>query len=152
MNCSAPDCRATAGASAACGGTQDTEESEIPAAEDMLPQATETVESPQESAGATHTNAFDFERKSVLLNNGMEMPIIGISIFTLSNEQAKESVYQSLTRGGRLVDTASAYGNEEGVGRGIKRSSVPREEIFVTTKLWPDSFCQGVCNFFSGVL
>ena len=68
------------------GGAQGTEEPEIPAAEDTVPQATQTADSPEESAGATHTNAFDFEKKTVLLNNGMEMPIIGIGTFTLSKE------------------------------------------------------------------
>ena len=73
------------------GGAQEAEEPEIPAAEDTVPLTTETADSPKESAGATHTNAFDFEKKTVLLNNGMEMPIIGIGTFTLSNEQTEES-------------------------------------------------------------
>lgn len=86
------------------------------------------------------TNEFDFEKRTVLLNNGIEMPIIGIGTFTLTQEQAENSVYHALLDGYRLIDTASAYGNEEGVGKGIVKSGVPREEIFVTTKLWPSAY------------
>lgn len=71
-----------------------------------------------------HDNAggFDFETKSVMLNNGIEMPILGIGTFTLSDSQAENSVYWALKDGYRLIDTARIYGNETGVGRGIKRA------------------------------
>jgi diketogulonate reductase-like aldo/keto reductase len=85
-------------------------------------------------------SAFDFEKRTVTLNNGIEMPIVGLGTFTLTPEQASDSVYYALTYGYKLVDTANAYNNEEGVGEGIVKSGVPREEIFVTTKLWPSSY------------
>ena len=91
-----------------------------------------------------HTNDFDLSNGTVLLNNGIEMPIIGIGTFTLSNEQAEDSVYWALGDGYHLIDTAAAYGNEEGVGKGIKRAIddgiVKREDIFVTTKLWYNNY------------
>ncbi len=91
-----------------------------------------------------HTNEFDLENGTVLLNNGIEMPIVGIGTFTLTNEQASDSVYWALGDGYSLIDTAAAYGNEEGVGQGIKRAIdeglVKREDIFVTTKLWFDNY------------
>ncbi len=86
--------------------------------------------------GESETNPFNFKTQTVLLNSGYEMPILGIGTFRLSNSQAEESVYHALLDGYRLIDTADIYGNENGVGEGIRRSGVPREEIFLTTKLW----------------
>lgn len=71
-----------------------------------------------------------------VLNNGLKMPMEGIGTFLLQPAEAEESVYQALKAGYRLVDTANAYMNEKGVGRGIKKSGVKREELFITTKLW----------------
>lgn len=71
------------------------------------------------------------------LNNGIKMPLIGIGTFMLNPDQAEQSVLNSLTNEYRLIDTANAYVNEKGVGRGIKKSGVKREEIFLETKLWP---------------
>lgn len=71
------------------------------------------------------------------LNNGIEMPMLGIGTFMQTPDQAEDSVYNALKAGYRLIDTANAYQNEKGVGRGIKKSGVPREEIFLETKLWP---------------
>ena len=89
------------------------------------------------NGGVVLTDAgFNLETGRVTLNNGIEMPILGIGTFSLSPEQAEESVYHALLDGYRLIDTANAYMNERAVGRAIKRSGVPREEIFVTTKLW----------------
>ena len=76
----------------------------------------------------------------VLLNNGIRMPTLGIGTYILSTSQAEESVYAALMAGTRLIDTARIYGNEEGVGRGIARAGVPREEVFLTTKLWTADF------------
>ena len=75
--------------------------------------------------------------EKIKLNNGIEMPMLGIGTFLLTPDQAEESVYNALKAGYRLIDTANAYVNERGVGRGIKKSGVPREEIFLETKLWP---------------
>lgn len=75
-----------------------------------------------------------------MLNNGVEMPVLGLGTYILSNAQAEESVYAALMAGTRLIDTARIYGNEEGIGRGIKRVGVPRDEVFLTTKLWTADF------------
>ncbi len=73
----------------------------------------------------------------VTLNNGVEMPILGFGVYQIPDaKECEQSVYDALTAGYRLIDTAAAYRNEEAVGRAIKRSGVPREDIFVTTKLW----------------
>lgn len=75
--------------------------------------------------------------QKVTLDNGAEMPILGFGVFQIEDEEECErSVVDALETGYRLIDTAASYGNEEAVGRAIKRSGVPREEIFVTTKLW----------------
>lgn len=88
--------------------------------------------------------AFDLENGTVMLNNGIEMPVLGIGTYRLSDEEAENSVYWALRDGYRLIDTARIYGNEEGVGRGIQRAIeeglVAREEIFVTTKLWTSDY------------
>ena len=73
----------------------------------------------------------------IRLNNGVEMPDFGIGTFLLSPGEAERSVYEALQCGYRMVDTANAYMNEKAVGRAIRRSGVKREEIFVSTKLWP---------------
>lgn len=91
--------------------------------------------------------AFDLKKGTVKLNSGHEMPILGIGTFQLSNSQAENSVYWALKAGMRLIDTARIYGNEEGVGRGIRRAIkdgiCKREEIFVTTKMWTSDFSNG---------
>lgn len=75
--------------------------------------------------------------QKVVLNNGVEMPILGFGVFQVPDPQECErSVYEALQTGYRLIDTAAAYLNEDAVGKAIKRSGVPREELFVTTKLW----------------
>lgn len=83
---------------------------------------------------------FDFQTKKVLLNSGYEMPILGLGMYSLHGDRAYQAVIEFLNSGGRLIDTAHAYGNEEEVGRAIRDSKVPREEIFVITKLYPDQF------------
>ncbi|MBR0099203.1 MAG: aldo/keto reductase [Treponema sp.] len=91
--------------------------------------------------------AFDLKKGTVKLNSGHEMPVLGIGTYQLSNTQAENSVYWALKAGMRLIDTARIYGNEEGVGRGIRRAIkegiVKREEIFVTTKMWTSDFSNG---------
>jgi len=74
---------------------------------------------------------------TVTLNNGVNMPVIGIGLWQVNDQQeAENAVYEALKAGYRLIDTAEGYLNEEAVGRAIKRSGVPREDIFVTTKVW----------------
>ncbi|MEI3162764.1 MAG: aldo/keto reductase [Lachnospirales bacterium] len=73
----------------------------------------------------------------VTLNNGVKMPILGFGVYQITDpKDCEQAVVDALRAGYRLIDTAASYGNEEAVGRGIRRSGVPREEIFVTTKLW----------------
>ncbi|WP_299092301.1 aldo/keto reductase [uncultured Metabacillus sp.] len=75
--------------------------------------------------------------QKVILNNGVEMPILGFGVFQIQNEkECEQAVYDAIMAGYRLIDTAASYLNEEAVGRAIKRSGVPREELFITTKLW----------------
>lgn len=73
---------------------------------------------------------------TVKLNNGIEMPIEGYGVFQVSPEKTERCVTEALEVGYRSIDTAAAYGNEEAVGKAIKLSGIPREELFVTTKLW----------------
>ncbi|WP_317175623.1 aldo/keto reductase [Adhaeribacter swui] len=75
--------------------------------------------------------------QKVKLNNGVEMPLLGFGVFQVPDpEECERSVYEAIQTGYRLIDTAAVYLNEEAVGRAIKRSGVPREELFITTKLW----------------
>ncbi len=76
-------------------------------------------------------------RPSVTLNNGVHMPLLGFGVYQVTDaEECERSVYEALRTGYRLIDTAAAYGNEEAVGQAIRRSGMPREELFITTKLW----------------
>ncbi|TDF91695.1 aldo/keto reductase [Paenibacillus piri] len=75
--------------------------------------------------------------QTVTLNNGVKMPIIGFGVYQIPDaEECENAVYEALMAGYRLIDTAAGYLNEKAVGRAIKRSGVPREELFITTKLW----------------
>lgn len=73
---------------------------------------------------------------TVKLHNGVEMPLLGFGVYQIPAEECEQSVLDALEAGYRLLDTAAAYQNEEAVGKAIKKSGVPRGEIFVTTKLW----------------
>ena len=76
----------------------------------------------------------------VILNNGVEMPILGFGVFQVPNPaECERSVLDAIATGYRLIDTAASYGNEEAVGQAIKKSNVSREELFITTKLWIQS-------------
>lgn len=73
----------------------------------------------------------------ITLNNGLTMPKIGYGVFRMTDAEAcEEAAVQAIRAGYRLIDTAAAYGNEEAVGKAIRRCGVPREELFITTKLW----------------
>ena len=78
--------------------------------------------------------------EKIQLNNGLECPVIGIGTFMLAPADAQNSVREALKMGYRLVDTANAYVNERAVGRGMRESGVPREEIFLSTKLWASEY------------
>ncbi len=76
---------------------------------------------------------------TVTLNNGVEMPILGFGVYQIPADQTEQAVLDAITAGYRLIDTAESYQNEEAVGRAIAASGVPREELFITTKLWIQS-------------
>ena len=84
--------------------------------------------------------SFNFETKTVTLNSGYEMPIYGIGTYSLLDEECVNSVQAALENGVRLIDTAYMYHNEESVGEAVRNSGIPREEIFVITKLYPNQF------------
>lgn len=92
------------------------------------------------AANAGTVGAFNFDARTVLLNSGYEMPIMGLGTYSLSDEECAGSVAALLEAGGRLIDTAYMYHNEAAVGQAIRESDVPREEIFVITKLYPSQF------------
>ena len=72
----------------------------------------------------------------VTLNNGVKMPILGYGVYQVSAEECERCVLEAISVGYRSIDTAQAYGNEEGVGSAVKKSGVPRGELFLTTKIW----------------
>ncbi|MEU6440269.1 aldo/keto reductase [Streptomyces sp. NPDC047046] len=74
--------------------------------------------------------------RTVTLNNGVEMPLLGFGVYQIPADDTERAVSEALAAGYRLLDTAAAYGNEEAVGRALRSSGIPREELFVTTKLW----------------
>ena len=76
------------------------------------------------------------------LNNGIKMPMAGIGTFLLTPDEAETSVLSALQCGYRLIDTANAYVNEKAVGRAMRKSGIPRDEIFLETKLWPSFYEQ----------
>ncbi len=76
----------------------------------------------------------------ITLNNGVRCPAVGIGTFMLTPEEAENSVREALKMGYSLVDTANAYVNERAVGRGIKASGIRREDVFLSTKLWPSEY------------
>ena len=92
----------------------------------------------------TKVGVFNFEKKSVLLNSGYEMPILGLGTYALDYDTCVNSVKTLLRNGGRLIDTAYMYGNEDAVGEGVRQAmaeyGIPREEIFVITKIYPNQF------------
>ena len=94
--------------------------------------------------GNEMTGVFDFENRTVLLNSGYTMPILGLGTYALDHDTCVSSVMALLESGGRLIDTAYMYGNEEAVGEGVRRGmeeyGIPREDIFVITKIYPNQF------------
>lgn len=72
----------------------------------------------------------------VKLNNGIEMPILGFGVYQITPEECERCVSEAIQIGYRSIDTAQAYFNEEGVGNAIRKSGIPRNEFFITTKVW----------------
>ena len=73
--------------------------------------------------------------QTIKLNNGIEMPVLGYGVFQVSPEECERCVLDAISTGYRLIDTAQAYYNEEGVGNAVTRCGVPRNELFLTTKM-----------------
>lgn len=116
----------------ACGGNK---------TDTKNPSNTNTTESENNGQKkSTEGNGFDFKTKTVKLNSGYDMPINGIGTYSLHGDACVSAITSALKNGVRLIDTAHAYGNEAEVGKAIRNSNVPREEIFVITKLYPDQF------------
>ncbi len=94
--------------------------------------------------GNDMTGVFDFENRKVRLNSGYDMPILGLGTYALDHDACVNSVMALLESGGRLIDTAYMYGNEEAVGEGVRRGmeeyGIPREDICVITKMYPNQF------------
>ena len=74
--------------------------------------------------------------QTIKLNNGVEMPLLGYGVFRVPPQDAERCVGDALAVGYRLIDTAQAYGNEEGVGAAIAKSGIPRDQLFIVTKVW----------------
>ena len=74
------------------------------------------------------------------LNNGIEMPALGFGVFQAAPDETVDAVSTALETGYRLIDTAAAYGNEREVGEAIRRTGIPRDEIFIETKVWISDF------------
>ena len=115
---------------------RDTEETAAVSEEEKVSRDTET--------GSTEMGKFDFDSRTVLLNSGYTMPIMGLGTYALDHDTCVNSVKALLEYGGRLIDTAYMYHNEEAVGEGVRQAmeeyGIPREDIFVITKLYPSQF------------
>ena len=82
----------------------------------------------------------------VKLNNGVEMPILGFGVYQIPREETKRCVLDAINVGFRAIDTAQSYFNEAEVGDAIKESGIPREEFFITTKIWIDNYGYEKCK------
>ena len=104
----------------------------------------ENNESDNDDNNTNYNSLFKISDKFANLNNGIKMPILGLGTWTLSISEAEESVYNAIKTGFRLIDTAEYYGNEEGVGKGVKKciqeGIIKREDIFITSKIMPGAY------------
>lgn len=98
------------------------------------------TEATTENDSMINNTEFNLEAKTVMLNSGYKMPIYGLGTYSLHDDVCRNSIQSALDNGVRLIDTAHAYENEQEIGEAIRNSGVPREEIFVITKLYPDQF------------
>lgn len=106
----------------------------------QVPQTNDNSAQKQDSEENEMIKTFDFEKKTVQLNSGYEMPLNGLGTYSLKEETCINSLTSAFASGVRLIDTAHAYDNEEEIGIAIRSSDVLREDMFVTTKLYPDQF------------
>ena len=82
----------------------------------------------------------------IVLSNGVRMPQLGYGVYQVTKEECERCVLDALKAGYRLIGTAQSYFNEEEVGSAIKKSNIPREEIFLTTKVWIENYGYEACN------
>ena len=131
----------------ACNGAGNMQSSETVSITSPVEESVQAKTESTEINSVYTASEFNLEKGTVILNEGIEMPILGIGTFALSDKEAEESVYWALRDGYRLIDTARIYGDEAGVGRGIRRAIdegiVTRDEIFVTTKMWTSDYDNG---------
>ena len=130
---------------AACSQSKEEQRQSATEKENTTVETTEQSTTVQPTAnGEISAAEFDFRSKTVKLNSGYEMPILGLGTWTLSNEEAENSVYHALKDGYRLIDTARYYQCEIGVGKGIQKAVaegiVKREDVFVTSKIMPSDY------------
>lgn len=107
---------------------------------DTISDWIDSLDLPKAEISSGDSATFNLETKKVMLNSGYEMPINGIGTYSLLGDVCKNSVSEALQRGVRLIDTAYIYGNEKEVGEAVRDSGVPREDVFVTTKLYPNQY------------
>ena len=130
---------------AACTQSNKEQQQSVTEKENTTVETTAQPTTAQPTAnGETSASEFDFDSKTVKLNSGYEMPILGLGTWTLSNEEAENSVFHAFKDGYRLIDTARYYQCETGVGKGIKKAVeegiVKREDVFVTSKIMPGDY------------
>ena len=80
------------------------------------------------------------EQKTITLNNGVEMPLLGYGVYQVSPDEAERCVADALSVGYRMIDTAQIYQNEAGVGSAVKKSGLSRDEVFIVDKIWISNF------------
>lgn len=78
--------------------------------------------------------------RNITLNNGVEMPQIGYGVYQVSPAECERCVSDALKTGYRMIDTAQAYNNEEGVGEAVRKSGIPRDELFLVSKIWISNY------------
>jgi diketogulonate reductase-like aldo/keto reductase len=130
-----------------CASQNEVSETESSDRNDEAIQKTEEPETGNagtKNTGSEEVGVFDFESRSVLLNSGYTMPIMGLGTYSLDHDTCVNSVMSLLENGGRLIDTAYMYGNEEAVGEGVRKAmeeyGIDRKDIFVITKIYPTQF------------
>lgn len=108
--------------------------------QESKPSETEKAEEQTSFTKAETQTDFDISKKSVVLNTGYVMPINGIGTYSLEGQECIDSILAALESGVRLIDTAYMYHNEEEIGQAIKLSDINREDLFMTTKIYPSQF------------
>lgn len=124
-------------------GQQNTETASAAAVKNSITTVSQNTKNTSENGeenSLKNNIEFDFGTKTVTLNSGYEMPIYGLGTYSLEGDECIQSVTSALENGVRLIDTAYMYHNEESVGEAVRNSGIPREEIFVITKLYPNQF------------